>query len=141
MRFYKEIDFLPKPPDYFDWTLKEIETLNNGFAFKDFAHTFACYDAPKELHDFYQPYFDFPINVGYQVIKKKVPVHKDIGIEEKKWNYILTTGGDNVATNWWDSGKIVESIIIKKNVWHSLQVNVPHDITEVYSPRISISIF
>ena len=62
MRFYEEVDFLPKLPDYFNWTLEEIETLDNGFPYEDFAHTFACYDAPKELHDFYQPYFNFDIN-------------------------------------------------------------------------------
>ena len=141
MKFYEEVDFLPKLPDYFNWTLEEIETLDNGFPYEDFAHTFACYDAPKELHDFYQPYFNFDINVGYQVIKKKVPVHRDIGIEEKKWNYILTTGGTNVATRWWDCGEIINSVVIKENVWHSLLVNVPHDITDVDSPRIAISIF
>jgi len=139
--YYQEVNFLPEVPDYFNWSLEEIESLNNGFPYPDFAHTFACYDAPKEMLDFFQPYFNFPINVGFQVIKSQVPVHTDIGIDEKKWNYLLSTGGDKVRTRWWDCGEIVQSIAIKEKVWHSLQVNVPHDITSVDSPRIAISIF
>jgi len=142
MRFYQEINFLPKVPNYFNLSLEEIEEFENVFPDKDYNHTFASYVAPQELSDFIQKHFTYSVITRYQVIKKNVPVHVDsgIGIEGIKYNYILQSGGSGVTTRWWDKGSITESVCIKERVWHSLQVNVPHDVTKVNGARISLTV-
>ena len=138
--YYKEVDFLPEVPALFELPLEEIQEFENVFPNKDYDHTFASYVAPSEIADYMQNYFDYPIYTKYQVILDNVPVHTDIGIVGIKYNYIFKSGGKNVETRFWDGDKIIQSVCIKERVWHSLQIDVPHDVTHVHSPRISLSI-
>lgn len=141
--YFTKNNTLPKVPLALLNTLEEIETFKNCFLNKDFAHTYASYEVPASLHLFLSNYFDYPICVRYQVIKNKLPVHTDINTNSKL-NYLLQTGGPTVKTRWWNDvnnpTKIIQECKIKKFTWYNLTVNVPHDITEVISPRISITI-
>lgn len=138
--FYKEVDFLPEVPSLFDLSLEEIQELENVFPHKDYDHTFASYAAPRELADFMQEYFDYPVLTRYQVIRDKVPVHTDLGIVGVKYNYIFQNGGDEVWTRFWNMGEIAERVCIKERVWHSLQIDIPHDVTQVDRARISLTV-
>ena len=140
MNCYNEVDFLPEVPEYFNLSLEEIEELENVFPYKDYNHTFASYAVPQELSDFIQEYFHYPVLTRYQVIKSKVPVHTDLGIVGVKYNYVFQTGGEQVWTRFWDMGEIVERVCIKERVWHSLQIDVPHDVTTVDHARISLTV-
>jgi len=138
--YYKEVDFLPEVPSLFDLSLKEIQEFENVFPHKDYDHTFASYVAPQELADYIQEYFDYPVLTRYQVIRDKVPVHTDLGIVGVKYNYVFESGGNNVRTRFWDMGQIVESVCVQEKVWHSLQIDVPHDVTKVDNARISLTV-
>jgi hypothetical protein len=142
MIYYKIVDFIPKIPDNLLKSLDEIETYENAFPYKDYADTYASYIVNDDLTEWIQNYFDKKMVVRYQVIKKILPIHVDIGIKGIKYNYLLETGGEAVKTRFWDSvenpTKILFETISKKNEWHYLNIEVPHDISEVSSPRISV---
>jgi hypothetical protein len=146
MRFFERVENLPIIPEYLLSDLDTIETFENTFPHKDYAHTYASYKADARLTEWLQDYFDFKIVVRYQVIKQKLPVHVDYGVSlaDLRYNYLITTGGPNVRTRWWDSDKnptrLLKELKAEKNTWHILNVATPHDITELDSPRISVTV-
>ena len=141
--YYEEIYSLDPIPEHLIDDLETIRSRRNMFAYPEHEHIYASYLVSDELHEFVQQQFSYPVLVRYQVIGKKLPVHLDIGVEEK-YNYIIYQGGDLVMTRWWDSEHNPTNIIyethIPQLVWHKMKVDVPHDITEVDSPRISIQV-
>ncbi len=140
--YYEKIN-LPKIPLEVLDPLDKILTFNDEF--KDiwsddtFSQTYANYTAPQKLHDYIQTLFDFPVKVNYQVIHKKLPKHKDIGIVGKKYNYIIDTGGD-VYTRWYNDDTVVFEIKSKPFEWHTLQIDVEHDITTPSHTRLSVTV-
>jgi hypothetical protein len=63
------------------------------------------------------------------VMEKSVLMHKDW---MRKWslNYILTTGGNKVATHFHkDSGKIFESVVLEPLRWHQLNSQCNHSVS------------
>jgi len=141
--YYEEVYFLEPIPEYLIDDIETIRSRRNMFAYPEHEHIYASYLVSDDLHDFVQQQFDYSVLVRYQVIGKKLPVHVDIGIQEK-YNYIIDQGGDSVMTRWWDSEesptKIVYETHIPQTVWHKMKVNVPHDITEVSHARISVQV-
>jgi hypothetical protein len=142
MKYFEEVDFIPHIPEDLIDDLQTIETYENIFPDPSYAHTFANYRAPFELKRFLKEYFPYDIAVRYQVIKKQLPVHVDVDIKGNKFNYIITAGGDNVKTRWWDDVKnptnVLHEVTAKPRTWHSLKIDVPHDITEISSPRVAV---
>lgn len=124
-------------------SLEEIETFKNYFSGKNFSNRYASYEAPNELCTFLRNFFDYPITVRYQVIKKQLPIHVDINAKYK-FNYLIKSGGNQVKTRWWDDVKNpttkLQECEMKELEWYYLKVDVPHDISEIESPRISITI-
>lgn len=140
--YYEKID-LPKIPLEVLDPLDKILTFNDEFkdVWDDIAmrQTYANYTVPQKLHDYIQTLFDFPVKVNYQAIHKKLPKHKDIGIVGKKYNYILDTGGD-VYTRWYNDDAVVFEIKSKPFEWHTLQIDVEHDITTPSHTRLSVTV-
>jgi hypothetical protein len=134
---------LPIIPNELISSLEEIEKLKNCFPDKDFNHTYASYEVPNELDKFLQNFFDYPIVVRYQVIKKKLPIHIDVNTKAK-FNYLIKSGGNQVTTRWWDDDKNptkkLQECEMKELEWYYLKVDVPHDISEIENTRISITI-
>jgi hypothetical protein len=140
MNYCEENNFLPKIPINLLNSLEDIEKFKNCYPNKNYQDTYASYEVPDKLNLFLKKYFNFSFNARYQVIKKRLPIHTDYVIE--KFNYIIEPGGEKVITRWWDSEKnIIQECLMKTNKWYKLKVNIPHDITEIYSPRISIQIY
>lgn len=129
---------LPKIPENLIDPLDKIELMVNAFPDKDYAHTYASYVVPSKLVEYLQPYFSYPIMVRYQVIKKDLEVHTDIGSDDYKLNYLLDLGGNEVVTKWWDNDEVVHQQLLETNTWYSLNVKVPHNVENVTSPRVSI---
>ena len=142
-KYYEKIN-LPKIP------LELLDPIDKIMTFKDefdsqglfddtnFNQTYAIYTAPQKLHDYIQTLFDFPVKVNYQVIHKKLPKHKDIGIVGKKYNYLIDTGGD-VYTRWYDDNDtVLFEIKSKPFEWHALQIDIEHDITTPSHTRLSV---
>jgi hypothetical protein len=142
--YYTEVDFIPNIPAYLLDTIDIIETYQNVYPDTSYASTYASYAVPDKLSKWIQQYFEYPVITRYQVIKKQLPVHIDWGITGIKYNYLLETGGENVKTLWWDSvddpKEIKFETISKLNIWHTLNIEEPHSISEINSPRISVTV-
>ena len=145
MVYCKEIDYLPTIPSHLIKDLKTIETYTDLFLRRTDKHVgvYSSYEANKDLTDYIQQLFDYPIRVRYQVIKKTLPVHVDKANVPKKLNYIIDTGGD-VKTRWWsnvdDPKQIIAEHQQKANTWYELDIHTPHDITIPDRPRVSVTV-
>jgi len=139
-KYYEKIN-LPKIPLELLDSLDKIMTFNDEFEGvfndKNFNQTYSSYTAPKKLHNYIQTLFDFPVKVSYQVIHKKLPKHKDIGIIGKKYNYLIDTGGE-VYTRWYENDTMIFEVKSEPFEWHTLQIDVEHDITTPIRTRLSV---
>lgn len=118
--------------------LENIELMENAFPDKSYAHTYASYIPPARLVDYLQSCLDYPVIVRYQVIRKDLGVHTDIGLNTHKLNYLLAQGGTDVVTKWWDNDKVIHEQQLQNHTWYSLNVKIPHSVDRVISPRVSI---
>jgi hypothetical protein len=152
MWFYKEIDWLPDIPDELIDDLDTIRSRENTYPHPHQWHIYCSYRVSKELEDLLQSYFEKPMNVRYQVINKRLGVHIDHGGRPMtmdngmpiKYNYIVQLGVNDIITRWWDDldnpTQIIHTNYAPAFVWHELNTAIPHDITEIASPRVSIDI-
>lgn len=77
---------------------------------------------------------------GFQIISGDLPLHRDYNTLTKI-NYLLFTGGNSAATNFYsDDEKLVESIIIPEYRWHILKADAIHSVTGVDPGKIRFSI-
>lgn len=144
MNYCDEIAFIPTIPTKLIDCLEIIEQRTNYFPVPEVVSIYASYEVNQDLQDWIQSQFNYPVVARYQVIKQNLPVHVDRGITEFKYNFIVSTGGNDVHTNWWDDldspKQIVYSIVAQKNIWYSLNVKTPHNVTNVTEPRISVTV-
>lgn len=141
------VDYIPTVPEYLIESLEEIQDKPDTFDRPWIVQGNYCtYNANENLTQWCEQFFDVPIGVRYTVIKKQMPVHIDLQIPffGKKYNYLITTGGNNIATRWWDSvtenRTMLYQVVNPVNTWHTLNIKIPHDISEITEPRISINI-
>lgn len=136
---YLECPFLPKIPDELIET--DLGVIESGTRiYPRPSDTFCSWSLDERLENFLQPYFDFPIQVRYQVIKNKIPVHVDIG-RTFCFNYLIDSGGSNVSTRWFDQeGNIIEETVFEERQWYWLDVSVPHDVDSTVKQRVAISV-
>ena len=79
----------------------------------------------------------------YQVLRKVVPMHKDVDGRPYAYNYLLYTGGDRVSTSFYDDSKrLVYSEKVLIGQWHRLSAQHYHSVTgfEPNGVRISITL-
>lgn len=83
------------------------------------------------------------LSIGVHVIKAKIAIHVDHK-RDACVNYILTTGGENVMTKYYqkDQKSLLAEYCIAKNEWHALLTNVDHGIHGVAenTNRIALTI-
>lgn len=96
------------------------------------------------LRNTLQPLFNFDITgrIFYQIIKKGISTHKDVG-RKIIYNYVLEQGGSEVYTNFYDEDKITElfSVNIPANKWHQMDVSYYHNVIGIEIPRVAISVY
>lgn len=139
IKFYKKIDLITIPSTLID-SLSCIENQKN---LHPTAPTiYGTYEVSKNLEKFLQPYFKKDIIVRYQIIRHGLPIHKDSIDGNYKINYILDLGGNNVETRWYSEDKktLLKRAVLKKNCWYVLNVKKFHDVVNVESTRLSITI-
>jgi len=136
---YLECPYLPKiPEEIIETNLSVIESGKKIYPKK--SETFCSWWLDDKLEIFLQPYFNFPIEVRYQVIKNKLPIHTDIG-RKFCYNYLIHLGGNNIHTRWFDTeNNEIESVVMGEKKWYWLDVSVPHDIDQWVDYRIAISV-
>lgn len=90
---------------------------------------------------------NIPIEIGscchVHVITSDLDIHKDYMQEKFKVNYIFTTGGENVKTNFYDDDlNLLESHVVPSFVWHWFDGTVNHNATNISfdNPRVAITI-
>jgi hypothetical protein len=86
----------------------------------------------------------------------RVPIHVDFN-RTIAYNYIIDTGGPDAKTLFYDindillpgPGKLqlvnenckpIESISIRSNVWHKINVSIPHTVINIKTPRTGITV-
>jgi hypothetical protein len=89
-----------------------------------------------------QPHFEYKIQANYQLIGVQLTPHVDLG-RQFCFNYLFLTGGDNVRTRWYDDDKqhIVYETTAPLHTWHRIQVDIVHDISEISSQRLGLSVW
>lgn len=90
-------------------------------------------------------YQNLPIKFGSCVhihtITSDLLIHKDYQIDRYKLNYIFDTGGFNVLTHFYDDNySLLETYHLDKNIWHQFDGQIYHNVTNVESKRIAITI-
>jgi hypothetical protein len=143
--FYKILDW-PKVPSQYCITNESIleSTYHPAHPVKDymFYRQYNCND--NTLVELLQPFFEFDITkrIFYQIIKKGISTHKDIG-RKIIYNYLLDTGGTDVYTKFYDEDKTTEmfSVNIPVHTWHQMDVSYYHNVVGVETPRVAISIY
>ena len=142
---YKELNIPSIPKEYLIKDEKFLkENFENISPYPEY-NDYQLYRAnDSTLTGILQPYFNFDLktNILYQVIKKNIVIHKDVG-RSIVYNYITAVGGNDVRTVWYteDKTKEILSINIPEQIWHSLNVTVYHSVKNIETVRISLTFF
>lgn len=108
-----------------------------------------------KLKDFTSSFVKEDHFASIQVINEGLPIHIDF-YRQEAFNYIIEQGGDNTTTRFYDLNDFnkvgnklqqkntniesIEQVVIPKHQWHKLDVTVPHNVTDIETTRISLSI-
>jgi hypothetical protein len=94
----------------------------------------------NELFEWVQDMFKLKCYTQYQIVRRGIPVHKDIG-RSVAFNYILQTGGPKVLTTIHDESKrLIAYEQLEPMSWHRLKTDVYHSVTGLTAERIAISV-
>lgn len=95
----------------------------------------------KEINKWCQQNICDSMYFAFQIINGHLPIHKDINTLVKL-NYIISTGGDEVVTNFWgdDQATLLASYKIQPHRWHILKADTYHNVDNVQPNRIRFSI-
>lgn len=135
---------LPAPPSELILALEEIEHLQDDSVGGMFGkpNNYRKYPVNAELADWLQSAFPDCDTFDYQIIRKGLRVHKDVARTEC-YNFLVDNGGPNSRTTWYQDDKetITHTEIIPSQVWHKLQVDVFHGVSDVDEVRIGITVY
>ncbi len=136
----------PKIPEDLHHAVQSIVDTGN-----DELHKFvgAAYD-PYKLYPIIGPLKTWitnhlPIQIGscchIHMITNDLVIHKDYMQEKYKVNYIFTTGGTDVKTNFYDNDfNLLQSYVVPAFTWHWFDGTINHNATKITAPRVAITI-
>jgi hypothetical protein len=118
-------------------------------------HPYQLFNATEKLKNFIELFLSFD-NVEVYSVNNTLPIHTDFN-RARAYNYIFDTGGPNVLTSFYDINdftrnsdgrlevynedyKPIESVCIRSNVWHILDVTVPHGVSNIKSARLAVTV-
>jgi len=143
MKLFEEISWLPKIPDEFIESLELIESRENVNPLQ-IPDTYASRLVDPKLHEWCQSFFSYPIVTRWQVQKKDLPIHVDVGIKGIKYIYYVDLGGKNVETLFWDNvgptANLIDRYTAKLYTWCTFKIDKPHSTSGCHSPRLSVTI-
>tara|TARA_B110000503_G_scaffold81856_1_gene125050 strand:- start:388 stop:831 length:444 start_codon:yes stop_codon:yes gene_type:complete len=146
MNLYEHCPNIPDLPDNLIKLITEenarqsnsLFVANNGERYKIPWYSLHTIVFP-EVIEFLQPYFDPKLNIKIQLITRELLIHKDQG-RTSCYNYLVKTGG-NVSTVWFDDDKNeIERVILPERSWYKLNVSVFHNVYDITSTRIAITV-
>lgn len=144
----KHIEYLDLPPvpDHLLKTVDEIIALPQKEMTEvpdEYHKVFNTRYVEPELDAWLKTIFDFPMYAQYQLIYTGIPIHKDKSNRLVAYNYLLATGGPNVATTIVsDDNKLLQLEKLQLHRWHRIETGYFHGVYGIPkgSVRCSISI-
>lgn len=147
--YYEEMNWPPIPTDLCNELVEYSKTAENiwegknetiGVPYRNFEH----FDVPEKLKEWLHS--NIPENLNGWVIRiqcvregTSVVKHKD-GLRRSSFNCVITENSG--VTNWYsEDGKLLETIDYKPNVWYHHQAQVVHDVVNINTPRIAVTIY
>ena len=134
------LDNLPKLPD--DMILEVYESISknpNIFQYPSYEY-YKKYAVTKKLQLYIQDLFTVRHSVAVHVIQNKLAIHKDLS-RKIAHNYIIDSGGKNAETCFYDNKyHLIEKHNITEHCWHRLDVSVYHNVINLVTPRIALTI-
>lgn len=141
--YIEYLDYPPLP----EHLVESVDTIINRENFDpDWTYeNYVTKTLPAELADWLSKNLDVELERQplYQVLRNIVPIHKDVDGRPYAYNYLLYTGGDSVATSFYDDNKkLVYSEKILLDRWHRLSAQHYHSVVgfDPNSIRISITL-
>ena len=104
----------------------------------------------EQLKEFVKLSFNNHV-IKIQIIENKLEIHRDIG-RTVAYNYLIDSGGSNVETCFYEdmtvdipvyenkTFRLIEKIKIEEHRWHCLNVSNLHNVINLTSPRIAITV-
>jgi hypothetical protein len=154
MSYVTYLEDLPKLDEIF---LKEACYSRDNYPniFKLPNHPYQLFNATEKLKNFIESFLSFD-KVEVHSFSDTVPIHTDFN-RTRAYNYIFDTGGPNVLTSFYDINdfirtsdgrlevcnkdyKPIESVHIRPNVWHMLDVTVPHGVSNIEFVRFAVTV-
>jgi hypothetical protein len=138
--YFKYLNFPSLPESIHSEVYNSYLENLNYFEFKKFK-PYKVHQANNKLTEEVRSIIPNATDVNVQLIQYGLPVHIDVGRTEAI-NYIISTGGDNVCTCFYQNRSLVEQYIIEPFRWHWINVSIPHTVINLKkdSTRISITI-
>lgn len=137
---FKYLDYLPSLPNHLE--MRTISLIEGTDLFHSKNDVYKIFDADQQLKTFFKDFFDLCVyNIRVQSIYEDPKIHIDHNRVEAI-NYIISSGGDNVVTSFYnDDLTEIEEIVIQPKKWHKLKVDVKHSVKNIIDPpRIAITI-
>ena len=140
--FYEIRYELPSIPKELHKSEDDIRKIKDEFADvrPNSKPKYTLHTVSSELKDFLLPCFGEQYEFAFQLITSDLPIHKDFA-RRSCFNYIFSSGGD-VSTNWYDDNlNQIKTIIFPENTWHKIKVDTFHNVTNLTSTRIALSVW
>ena len=136
------LKYLDDIPILNDSLIHEVyESLKNETTFyRKNNRSYQIFEATDELKKFTKSIFNFDHVTNVQRIVNSLNIHKDYG-RIQAYNYMIENGGDNVQTCFFDDQfQLLEKYNIENHRWHCLDVSVYHNVINVESTRIALTV-
>ena len=103
-------------------------------------HYFQTRLVSDQLSDWCRDLFKTDCYAQYQIVREGIPIHKDVG-RNVAFNYIIQSGGNDASTNIYDEDRnLLCSEIIPTKRWHRLKTDVHHNVTNLSTDRVAVSV-
>lgn len=137
---FKYLDLPPIPEHLLQADREQFRLRENVFRIPTYEF-YKLHYVSQDIDDFLKTIFDFPFYAWYQVITDGLNIHKD-GCRTEAINFITDTGGDNATLRLYDEDQtsIVHQERIQPLRWHWIDVSKFHNVVNIDSTRISVSI-
>lgn len=134
------LEYIDKPSIPED-LIKEIYLSLEGKNIFVIEHEFyQIFDSTENLKKFTRSIFDFPHVTRVQRITGDLEIHIDFN-RITAFNYIIEEGGSNVETCFYNENHdLLETYCVPKFKWHKLKVDSNHNVRNVTSPRIALTV-
>ena len=131
---------LPPLPEYLiEEVYKSLEQRKNLYSYGDLFFLYEHMDATPLLKQWLFSNIDPVKEWSVQYFTGHIPAHTDWIFDDTKLNYLLTLGGKDTYTHWYDDDRNKVFSVKCEPGWHELTVNIPHNVDCVLEPRISIT--